>query len=784
VLWCLARVMVNVVIKRSGEKVLYDRSKIVRAILSALRETKEVENPESVAEELALRVERELEERFRESIPTVEDIQDIVEHTLWDAGYRKTARAYIVYREERKKIREIKQMYGVRDDLKLSVNAIKVLESRYLLKDEMGNVVETPRQMFWRVAKYIALVDIFYHEEVYDVTGRQKLREATAVYQPSRADLTYWDMVMLKRTYSIMSREGHMRVSFDEVLRLLDDRWDEIEEVAREFYDMMVNRLFLPNSPTLMNASTKLGQLSACFVLPIEDDLEAIFDAVKYAALIHKSGGGTGFSFSRLRPKGDIVGSTKGVASGPLSFMRIFDVATDVIKQGGKRRGANMGILRVDHPDIMEFITSKDSENRVLSNFNISVAVTDRFMEAVMNDDEYELINPRNGEVVAREKARRVWDTIIAQAWKTGDPGVIFIDEINRHNPTPHLGEIESTNPCGEQPLLPYESCNLGSINLSRFVVNGEVDWDSLRRVVHRAVHFLDNVIDANNFPLPQIERMTRMNRKIGLGVMGWAEMLIKLGIPYDSEEALELAERVMKFINDESHRASQKLAEKRGVFPAWEGSVWHSMGVKMRNATTTTIAPTGTISIIAGTSSSIEPLFAVAFIRRVLDGQELLEINPLFEEVAKREGFYSEKLMWEVAKTGNLAHVDGVPEHVKALFKTAHEIAPEWHIAMQAAFQKHTDNAVSKTVNLVSTATPGDIEKVYLLAWKYGCKGVTVYRDKSKVEQVIHTGMSEEKIKEILEKKEREEKQVTIDLYLKLDATFDEACPSGVCDK
>lgn len=783
-LWCLARVMVNVVIKRSGEKVLYDRSKIVRAILSALRETKEVENPESVAEELALRVERELEERFRESIPTVEDIQDIVEHTLWDAGYRKTARAYIVYREERKKIREIKQMYGVRDDLKLSVNAIKVLESRYLLKDEMGNVVETPRQMFWRVAKYIALVDIFYHEEVYDVTGRQKLREATAVYQPSRADLTYWDMVMLKRTYSIMSREGHMRVSFDEVLRLLDDRWDEIEEVAREFYDMMVNRLFLPNSPTLMNASTKLGQLSACFVLPIEDDLEAIFDAVKYAALIHKSGGGTGFSFSRLRPKGDIVGSTKGVASGPLSFMRIFDVATDVIKQGGKRRGANMGILRVDHPDIMEFITSKDSENRVLSNFNISVAVTDRFMEAVMNDDEYELINPRNGEVVAREKARRVWDTIIAQAWKTGDPGVIFIDEINRHNPTPHLGEIESTNPCGEQPLLPYESCNLGSINLSRFVVNGEVDWDSLRRVVHRAVHFLDNVIDANNFPLPQIERMTRMNRKIGLGVMGWAEMLIKLGIPYDSEEALELAERVMKFINDESHRASQKLAEKRGVFPAWEGSVWHSMGVKMRNATTTTIAPTGTISIIAGTSSSIEPLFAVAFIRRVLDGQELLEINPLFEEVAKREGFYSEKLMWEVAKTGNLAHVDGVPEHVKALFKTAHEIAPEWHIAMQAAFQKHTDNAVSKTVNLVSTATPGDIEKVYLLAWKYGCKGVTVYRDKSKVEQVIHTGMSEEKIKEILEKKEREEKQVTIDLYLKLDATFDEACPSGVCDK
>ncbi|MCD6370133.1 MAG: adenosylcobalamin-dependent ribonucleoside-diphosphate reductase, partial [Thermoplasmata archaeon] len=574
--------MPSLVKKRSGDYVLYDRKKIANAIKKAFIETKEVDNPEKVADELS----RIVEERIKGyEVPTVEQIQDIVEEVLMEKKYVNTARAYIVYREKRKKIREAKQIMGVQDDLKLSVNAIKVLEARYLLKDEKGNIIETPKEMFWRVARYIALVDALYFDEIYDLSGKQKIR---SMEFSGKANLSVYEMDMLRRAFRRLNTKGHMRVSFSEFMNTLNEKLDLIESVAREFYEIMVRRYFLPNSPTLMNANTKLGQLSACFVLPVADSIEGIFDAVKYAAMIHKSGGGTGFSFSRLRPKGDVVASTMGVASGPLSFMRVFDVATDVIKQGGKRRGANMGVLSVHHPDILDFITSKDSENKVLSNFNISVAVTDEFMNALLNDDYYPLINPRTGEVVRKIKARQVWDLIITQAWKTGDPGVIFIDEVNRRHPAKHLGAIESTNPCGEQPLLPYESCNLGSINLSLFVENGRINWEKLRRTVHRAVHFLDNVIDANKYPIPQIERMTLQTRKIGLGVMGWAEMLIKLGIPYDSEEAIELAEKVMKFINDESHRASMRLAEKRGVFPAWEGSDWWAKGIRIRNATTT----------------------------------------------------------------------------------------------------------------------------------------------------------------------------------------------------
>jgi len=471
-----------------------------------------------------------------------------------------------------------------------------------------------------------------------------------------------------------------------------------------------------------------------------------------------------------------------GVASGPLSFMRVFDVATDVIKQGGKRRGANMGVLSVHHPDILDFITSKDSENRVLSNFNISVAVTDEFMEALLNDDYYPLINPRTGEVVNRLKARQVWDLIITQAWKTGDPGVIFIDEINRRHPAKHLGIIESTNPCGEQPLLPYESCNLGSINLSLFVENGEIKWDELREAVHTAVHFMDNVIDANNYPLPMIREMTRKTRKIGLGVMGWAEMLIKLGIPYDSEEAIELAEKVMKFINDESHRASMKLAEKRGVFPAWEGSEWWKKGMRMRNATTTTIAPTGTISIIAGTSSGIEPLFAIAFVRKVLNGEELLEINSIFEKEIRRRGLYSEDLMLKIAKSGSIQDLD-LPEDIKRIFRTAHDIEPKWHVAMQAAFQKYVDNAVSKTVNLRYDASPEEVNEIFMLAYQLKCKGITIYRDKSKKEQVIEK--ADKAIEKLLQRKEKEVLQLKLfsDEYLKVEPTETAACREGICD-
>ena len=778
--------MSTLVRKRSGELVLYDRRRIVEAIKKAFLETREVEDAEEVAEELAKIVEERIK---RYEIPTVEQIQDEVEKVLMERKYVATAKAYIVYRENRKKLREAKKVLGVEDDLKLTVNAIKVLEARYLLKDKDGNVIETPRQMFLRAARYVALVDALYFEDVYDPSGKQKRRDTSF---RGKTELGEYEVEMLRRAFRRLNYQGKMKVNFSEFMRILNDRWDEIEALTKEFYSLMANRLFVPNSPTLMNANTKLGQLSACFVLPVPDSIEGIFDAVKYAAMIHKSGGGTGFSFSRLRPKGDVVASTMGVASGPLSFMRVFDVATDVIKQGGKRRGANMGVLSVHHPDILDFITSKDSENKVLSNFNISVAVTDEFMNALLNDDTYPLRNPRTGEEVKRIKARQVWDLIVTQAWKTGDPGIIFIDEINRRHPVKHLGEIESTNPCGEQPLLPYESCNLGSINLSLFVENGEVKWDDLRDVVHTAVHLMDNVIDANNYPLPQVNEMTRKSRKIGLGVMGWAEMLIKLGIPYDSEEAIEMAEKVMKFINDESHRASMKLAEKRGVFPAWEGSEWWKKGIRIRNATTTTIAPTGTISIIAGTSSSIEPLFAIAFIRRVLDGQELLEVNPLFEEITKRAGIYSEELMRRVAETGSVQHIEELPEDIKRLFRTAHDIAPEWHVAMQAAFQKYVDNAVSKTVNLKHEATTSDIEKVYIMAWETKCKGITIYRDGSKSVQVIYKGTKGTKQEVKQEEKEEEQAEPLVDLtftvkvdekYLTVDSTFDPACPTGKCD-
>lgn len=578
-------------------------------------------------------------------------------------------------------------------DTKLSASALKVLEKRYLRKDKNGRIIDDPEGLFRRVAKAVASVELHFGK--------------------SEAEAT---------------------------------------DMENKFYELMTALKFLPNSPTLMNAGRRLGQLSACFVLPIEDSMDSIFEAIKNAALIHKSGGGTGFSFSNLRPQGDIVGSTKGVSSGPLSFMTVFNSATEAIKQGGTRRGANMGILRVDHPDIMEFISAKEDKDQ-LNNFNLSVAITDVFMDALKNDTEYDLINPHTHLPARKLKAKEVYNEIVNRAWKTGEPGIIFMDRMNQYNPTPSVGTIESTNPCGEQPLLSYESCNLGSINLSKFVTNGiettsetslnaGIDWNALKETVSLSVRFLDNIIDINKYPLEKIEAATKANRKIGLGVMGWADMLIQLGIPYNSDEASKLANEVMQFIQSESKVSSSTLAVERGSFPNFEKSIYAN-GTPMRNATTTTIAPTGTLSIIGSCSSGIEPLFAVSFVRNVLEGTKLYEVNPVFEKIAKERGFWSRELIEKIAQHGTLQDIDEVPDDIKKVFTTAHDISPLDHIRMQAAFQKHIDNAVSKTVNFNHDATVKDVEDVYMMAYGLGCKGVTVYRDGSRDEQVLSTGQT-----------------------------------------
>ena len=570
----------------------------------------------------------------------------------------------------------------------ISENARAVLERRYLIRDEHGEAVETVDELFYRVADAVAAADVRFDPQA------------------------------------------------------------DVADTARSFYRMMTELDFLPNSPTLMNAGRPLGQLSACFVLPVADSMEDIFDAIKNAALIHKSGGGTGFSFSRLRAKGSTVNSTGGVASGPISFMKVFNAATEAVKQGGTRRGANMGILRVDHPDILEFITCKN-DTKEITNFNISVGLTESFMEAVESDGSYELVDPASRRVTGRLNAREVFEAIVRSAWQTGEPGILFLDRLNKDNPCPGQGEIESTNPCGEQPLLPYEACNLGSINLVRHLrrtgTGYALDRAKLEQTIRTAVHFLDNVIEVNQYPLPEIDAMTKKTRKIGLGIMGFADMLLYLGIPYDSDEGVAMASQVMELVQTIGHQESQRLAQVRGPFPLFAESVYRD-GAPLRNATVTTIAPTGTLSIIAGVSSGVEPVFAYAYYRNVMDNTHLIETNQILKDKLTELGLYSDELMRQIIEHGSLAHVEGIPEAVKRVFVCAHDVSPIWHVKMQAAFQQFTDNAVSKTVNFPNSATQEEVAEVYRLAYELGCKGTTIYRDGSRDEQVLNIGVAKAK--------------------------------------
>lgn len=664
--------------KRDGRIVNFDQNKIAQAIWKA------AESVGGTDRELAVKISNQvstvLEVFFKDpnNIPSVEQIQDLVEKILIENGHAATAKAYILYRQQHNEIRDKKAEILGEKETKFSYNSLRILKQRYLKKDDKGNIIETPEQLFERVAHNIAKVDLEY---------------------------------------------GDFNAA----------------ESEKKFFEAMYSLDFLPGSPILMNAGTKTQQLGSCFVLPLENNLESIFTTLKETALIHQTGGGTGFNFSKISPRGDISYSSTESASGPVPFIKIFDTATETIRQGEKRKGANMAILNVNHPDILEFISCKESETS-LNNFNISVGVTAEFMEAVEKDQMYDLLDPGSGEKVNSLHARSVFELIISKAWSNGEPGIIFLDKIKENNPTPDIGEIEATNPCGEQPLLPYEACNLGSINLSRFIKEKQIDWEGLKKVIHLAVHFLDNSIDAGDYKIAAIKEKVLQNRKIGLGVMGLADMLFQLEIPYNSDEGILTGEKIMKFVREESHNASISLAKNRGSFPNFNLSVYKQQGYeKLRNATLTTISPTGSISMIAETSAGIEPLYALVYSKHILEGGEYLYVNKYFEKKALEMNIYSNELMRTISKEGSIKKLDGLPESIKRTFVVSADIKADWHIKMQAVFQKYTDNGVSKTINFPSFATVEDVKNAYLLAYKLGCKGITVYRDKSRRKQVMN---------------------------------------------
>ncbi len=676
-------IKVRGILKRDGKTTEFSLSKIADSIFNAARAIGG--NDRELAVSLAHSIVQQLNREYAGTTVSSEKVQDLIERTLIQQGHIKTAKAYILYQhqkhEQQNRHTLLVEEEKTGENLHFSNEALRVLERRYLQKDEQGNLTETPQSMINRVAKNIAAADYFY--------GTAK---------------------------------------------------EEVQRTEAQFYELMAALKFLPNSPTLINAGTKTQQLSSCVVLPIDDSMKSIFGSLRDAALIHQRGSGTGFSFSRLRPQGDLVNKNLGVASGPTAFLQVYDTALESIKQGGVRPGANMAVLRVDHPDILRFIESK-RDRKSLKNFNISVAVTDDFMQAVKEDRDYHLVNPRTKSIVDKLRARDIFSLIVQNAWRTGDPGLVFIDEINRKHPAKHLGKIETTNQCGEAPLLPYEGCVLGSLNLNKFVNqdHSDVDWESLRETVRGAVHFLDNIIDMNNYANPDIEQQTKNTRKFGLGMMGFADLLCTLKIKYDSDTGLTIADKLMSFIKNAAYEKSIELAALRGPCPAWNGSDHQRQGRRMRNMTCVSIAPTGTISILADASPGCEPLFAISYQKTVLGDNEIIYLNRQFEEIAKERGFYSPELIRTIARRGSLQQIPEIPPDVRNIFVTAPDISPAWHVKMQATLQKHVDNSISKTINFPRKATIKDVEDAYMLAWKGKCKGITIYRDGSHEEQVIN---------------------------------------------